>query len=64
VCRIRSFATGSQPENEFLMKELINLNNPRDLVFPVPAIVAFGTFLRVDERSEDSRMKSVGTVRG
>ncbi|MGV2336878.1 MAG UNVERIFIED_CONTAM: hypothetical protein LVR18_23230 [Planctomycetaceae bacterium] len=34
VCRIRSFATGSQPKNEFLMKELINLNDPRDLSFP------------------------------
>jgi hypothetical protein len=46
------------------MKELINLNNPRDLVFPVPAIVAFGTFLRVEERSEGNRVKSAGTVRG
>lgn len=33
------------------MKELISLRNRRDLVFAVPAINAFGTFLRVDERS-------------
>ncbi len=51
LCRFRRLANGGQLENEFLMKELISLRNRCDLVFAVPAIDAFGTFVRVDERA-------------